>query len=110
MFSNLERECQSKHNLLELLVTNRNDHLLCGVLQIDVSGDEKTFLVAVGLLILDPDGGLGVVGLLLVGPLHIQRWKEELRGVGVDRPLHKFDMARHVGAEMYRWLLKRREI
>ena len=88
-------------------ITYCHDNLLGWVLQIDVSGDEKTFLVAVGLLILDPDRGLGVIGLLLVGPLHIQRWKKELRGVGIDRPLHKFDMARHVEAEICSWILKR---
>ena len=58
-------------------ITYSNDHFLSGVFQIDISGNKKPLLVAVGLLVLDPDRGLGVVGLLLVSPLHIQGWQKE---------------------------------
>merc|ERR1719430_2020275 len=60
----------------ELLVSHLDGHLLVDVgalgskLQ-DVSIDEQTFLVAVGLLIHDPHGLLGLVGLGLVLLLHV---------------------------------------
>ena len=109
---------------VELLVSNRHNHLdtgsklemkchdylFGGILQVDVSSDEETLLVAMGLLVLDPDGGLGVVGLLLVGPLHVQAGEQELGGVGVDRALDKLDVARHGEAEMCKWLLDRGRI
>ena len=85
-------------------------YLFGGILQVDVSSDEETLLVAVGLLVLDPDGGLGVVGLLLVGPLHVQAGEQELGGVGVDRALDKLDVARHDEAEMCKWLLDKERI
>merc|ERR1719458_236196 len=60
----------------ELLVAHLDRHLLVDVgalgtkLQ-DISIDEQTFLVAVGLLIHDPHGLLGLVGLGLVLLLHV---------------------------------------
>ena len=86
------------------------DHLFSGILQVHVSSDEETLLVAVGLLVLDPDGGLGVVGPLLVGSLHVQAGERELGEVGVDRSLDKLDVARHGEAEMCKWLLDRERI
>merc|ERR1719412_287017 len=78
----------------ELLVSHSDDTLAGGILQ--VSGLQDTLLVAVGLLIRDPHGLLGVVGFLLVSSLHLQRGQQELGGVGVHPPLHQLDMAGHV--------------
>merc|ERR550532_63808 len=77
----------------ELLVTNGHHALAGGVLQ--VPGLQDTFLVAMSLLIGDPDRLLGVVDLGLVRSLHLQRGQQELGGVGIDRPLHQLDMAGH---------------
>merc|ERR1711899_31185 len=60
----------------ELLVTHSDGHLDVDVSALhsqvsDVSGLQNTLLVAVGLGVHDPDGGLGVVGLGLVLLLHV---------------------------------------
>merc|ERR1711963_780420 len=60
----------------ELLVRHSNGHLDVDVSALhaklgDVAGLKKTLLVAVGLGVLDPDGGLGIVGLGLVLLLHV---------------------------------------
>ena len=80
----------------ELLMTHDHQALGGGVL--DVSGLQLTLLVSVSLLIGDPDGLLGVVGLALVGPLGLDGGEQELRGVGVHGALHQLDMAGHVGS------------
>merc|ERR1712004_846095 len=60
----------------ELLVAHSDGHLDVDVSALhsqvsDVSGLQNTLLVAVGLGVHDPDGGLGVVGLGLVLLLHV---------------------------------------
>ena len=86
----------------ELLVTNGNDHLggkICtfGTKRGNVARLKKTLLVDVGLGVHDPDGLLGVVGLVLVLLLHVHGGPKELRGVGVHGALHQLDMAGHLG-------------
>merc|ERR1719266_2725969 len=78
----------------ELLVSHGHLALAAGILQ--VSRLQDTLAVAAGLGVGDPDRLLGIVGLALVGPLHVQGRKKELGGVGVHRPgLGQLDMARH---------------
>merc|ERR1719328_702165 len=89
----------------ELLVADGDGHLHAEVGALhaqlaDLSRLEETLLVAVGLGVHDPDGLLGVVGLVLVLLLHVHRGPEELRGVGVHGALHQLDMAGHLGARL----------
>ena len=79
-----------------LVIVTGHNTLGGGVLE--VSGLKLTLLVSVSLLIGDPDGLLGVVGLALVGPLGLDGGEQELRGVGVHGALHQLDMAGHVGS------------
>ena len=55
-----------------------------GVFQ--VSRLQEPLPVTSGLGVIDPDGLLGVVGLGLVGPLHLDVGEQELRGVGSTAP------------------------
>merc|ERR1712012_213266 len=85
----------------ELLVADGDGHLHAEVGALhaqlaDLSGLKETLLVAVGLGVHDPDGLLGVVGLVLVLLLHVHGGPKELRGVGVHGALHQLDMARHL--------------
>merc|ERR1712223_2278739 len=89
----------------ELLVTHSDDQL-GGEVSIlssnvgDVStGLEETLPVAAGLGVGDPDGLLGLVGLVLVRLLHVHGGEQELGGVGVHRPLDELDMAGHFEAK-----------
>ena len=99
---NALKRLQRTSNLKNILlfVTDGNGHLDVEISSLhsqiaDVARLQDALLVAMGLGIGDPDGGLGVVGLLLVGPLHVQAGEQELGGVGVDRALDKLDVARH---------------
>ena len=78
----------------ELLVTDGNDALAGGVL--DVSGLQQSLPVSSSLGAGNPDRLLSVVRLLLVRSLHLDGGQQELRGVGVHGPLHQLDMAGHV--------------
>merc|ERR1719346_395707 len=79
----------------ELLVAHGH-HALAGGLVV-VSGLDHSLPVSSGLGVGDPDRLLGVVGLLLVGSLHLDGGEKELRGVGVHGALHQLDMAGHLG-------------
>ena len=79
----------------ELLMANSHNALGGGVL--NVSGLKDTLPVATILRVGDPDGLLGVIGLGLVGSLHLDVGEQELRGVGVHCALHQLDMAGHDG-------------
>ena len=63
---------------------------------LQVSGLQEPLPVSTGLGVGDPDRLLGVVGLGLVSPLHLDVGEKELRGVGVHGALYQLDMAGHV--------------
>merc|ERR1712012_1535740 len=77
----------------ELLVTNSNQTLGGGILQI--SRLQDTLSVSSSLGVRDPDRLLGVIRLLLVSSLHLNGWQQELCGVRVHSTLDQLDMARH---------------
>merc|ERR1719245_2698315 len=77
----------------ELLVSNTNNTL--GGWVLNVSRFQKTFSVSSSLGIRNPNGLLGIIWLLLVSSLHVQRREQELSGIWVHRPLDQLDMARH---------------
>ena len=77
-----------------LVIVTGHNTLGGGVLE--VSRLQEPLPVTSGLGVGDPDGLLGVIRLLLVGPLHLDGGKQELRGVGVYSALHQLDVARHL--------------
>ena len=77
----------------ELLVPHSHHALAGGVLH--VPRLQQPLSISASLGIRNPDGLLGVVGLLLVRSLHLDGGQQELRGVGVHGALHQLDMAGH---------------
>jgi len=82
----------------ELFMTNRN-HALAGRV-FKVSGLQGTLTVSSTLGVRDPYRLLGIIGLLLISPLHIHRREQKLSWVwvGLTR-LGELDMTRHDGSK-----------
>merc|ERR1719443_178559 len=77
----------------ELLMSDTNNTL--GGRILDVTRLQKTLSVSSSFGIRNPDGLLGIIGLLLISSLHVQGRKQELSGVWVHSTLDQLDMARH---------------
>merc|ERR1719318_269316 len=58
---------------------------------------QKTLTISSSLRISNPYRFLGVIDLLLVCSLHLNRWEQKLCWVRVSLTLHELDMARHGG-------------
>ena len=84
----------------ELLMAHSN-HTLGSWISIWVTRLKETLAVSLSLGVRDPHGLLGIIGLGLVSPLHVNGGHQELRGVGVHRTLGELDMARHLGNKTY---------
>ena len=80
-FSCPEDECVLHNHMAERrIITNCHDAFGSGVLEHDVSNLKDTLPVSAVLGVVDPDGLLGVVRLVLVVLLHISTWQQKFCG------------------------------
>merc|ERR1711881_234122 len=78
----------------ELFVTNRDDTFASWILKIGIIL-EDTLAISMSLGVGDPDGLLGVVRLLLVGPLDLEARNQKLGGIWLLGSLLQLNMAGH---------------